>query len=158
MRLAFLSLLLVSPAYAETTVSFQNQTANIVQLIDNAQHSIHLAAYSFTSKPIAAALVHAHQRGVDVEVVLDKSNQTAHYSAATFLANQNIPTRINCRYAIMHDKFMVIDGKTVETGSFNYTRAAEEKNAENVIILRDDPAVARQYDAEWQRLWNEALH
>jgi phosphatidylserine/phosphatidylglycerophosphate/cardiolipin synthase-like enzyme len=78
-----------------------------------------------------------------VQAVLDKSNATAKYSSATFLANMGVPTRIDYEYAIMHNKFMVIDGVTVETGSFNYTKAAEEKNAENVIILRDCPDVAK---------------
>ena len=57
-----------------------------------------------------------------MRVVVDKSNETARYSAATFLANQGVPVRIDYQYAIMHDKFMVIDGETLETGSFNFNR------------------------------------
>ena len=56
----------------------------------------------------------------------------------------------------MHDKFMVVDGVTVETGSFNFTTAAEEYNAENVIVLRGDSGVAGSYEAEWSRLWSES--
>jgi phosphatidylserine/phosphatidylglycerophosphate/cardiolipin synthase-like enzyme len=59
------------------------------------------------------------------------------------------------RYSILHDKFAVIDGETLETGSFNFTSAAERKNAENVIVLHD-PAVAQHYTDEWDRLWRES--
>jgi phosphatidylserine/phosphatidylglycerophosphate/cardiolipin synthase-like enzyme len=77
-----------------------------------------LAAYGFTSKPIAAALVEAHWHGLDVRVVIDKSNATARDSAARFLVKAGIPVRIDYQYRIMHDKFIEVDGETVETGSF----------------------------------------
>jgi len=114
-----------------------------------------MAAYSFTSQPIAAALLAARKRGIDVRVVVDKSNAKARYTAATFLANQGVPVRVDYRYAIMHDKFIVADGATVETGSFNYTESAAKRNAENVIVLHD-PAMAQRYGKEWERLWGES--
>jgi phosphatidylserine/phosphatidylglycerophosphate/cardiolipin synthase-like enzyme len=129
--------------------------ALVVKTIESAKASIRVAAYSFTSKPIATALLDAHKRGIDVRVVVDKSNATARYTAAAFLANQGVPVRVDYRYAIMHDKFVVVDGDTVETGSFNFTSAAEKKNAENVIVLHD-PAVAKRYAGEWERLWKES--
>lgn len=128
----------------------------VVRTIDSARQSIDLAAYSFTSKPIAQALLRAHKRGVQVRAVLDKSQRTERYSSAHFLANVGIPVRIDDRYAIMHNKFMVIDGKTVQTGSFNYTSSAARRNAENVIVLWNDPAAAAAYLKEWQRLWDES--
>ncbi len=128
----------------------------VVKAIREAKKTIRVAAYSFTSKPIAEALLDAHKRSIDVQVVVDKSQAHEKYSSAVFLADVGIPTRIDYRYAIMHSKFMVIDGVNVETGSFNLTKAAEEKNAENVLVLRNDPEVARQYQAEWERLWNES--
>ena len=51
---------------------------------------------------------------------------------------------------------MVIDGQAVQTGSFNYTASAAGRNAENVLVVRDAPAVAAAYAAEWRRLWDEA--
>jgi phosphatidylserine/phosphatidylglycerophosphate/cardiolipin synthase-like enzyme len=128
----------------------------VVKAIGEAHHSIRVAAYSFTSKPIAQALLEAHKRGVDVKVVVDKSQAKAKYTSATFLANVGIPTRIDHRYAIMHSKFIVIDGVNVETGSFNFTSAAEHRNAENVLVLRNDPAVAKTYSDEWAKLWDES--
>ena len=73
-------------------------------------------AYSFTSAPIAKALVDAHKRGVDVRVILDKSQRTEKYSSADFVAHAGILTLIDAKHAIAHNKVMVIDGETVLTG------------------------------------------
>ena len=132
-------------------------TEAVVSLIGEAHETIRLAAYNFTSKDIARALLDAKKRGVDVKVVLDRSNAKARYSSAKFLAHADIPIRIDYKYAIMHNKFIVVDGDTVETGSFNYTSAAENKNAENVIILRNYPELAERYDEQWEKLWNESV-
>ena len=90
-----------------------------------------------------------------MQVVADrKANQR--YSAATFLANQGVPVRLNGNYAIHHHKFMVIDGENLETGSFNYSAAATNKNAENVLLLWHVKPLAEIYRKEWQRLWDES--
>jgi phosphatidylserine/phosphatidylglycerophosphate/cardiolipin synthase-like enzyme len=107
-------------------------------------------AYSFTSAPIAKALVDAHRRGVEVKVILDRSNRTAHYSAATFLDHAGIPVWIDARHAIAHNEIMIIDGNTILTGSFNFTKAAEQQNAENLVTIRDS-ALAEQHTANWQK-------
>ena len=101
--------------------------------------------YSFTSAPIAKALVDAHKRGVQVVVVLDKSNETEKYSAATFLVHAGIQTLIDDQHAIAHNKVMVIDSATILTGSFNFTKAAEEKNAENLLVIKDAPDLVHAY-------------
>jgi phosphatidylserine/phosphatidylglycerophosphate/cardiolipin synthase-like enzyme len=124
---------------AETSVYFSpngGATEAIVRELGSAQHSIRVQAYSFTSAPIAKALLDAHKRGVKILAVLDKSNQTDKYSAATFLANAGIPVLINAEHAIAHNKVIVIDDNTVLTGSFNFSKAAEEKNAENLLVLK----------------------
>lgn len=130
-------------------------TEMVVKTITEARQSIRVAAYSFTSKPIAQALLEAHKRGIDVRIVVDKSNATARYTAATFLANQGVPVRVDYQYAIMHYKFIVVDGEAVETGSFNFTAAAQSHNAENVLVLHDS-TVAQRYGQEWDRLWRES--
>ncbi len=132
-----------------------NAEAVVVRTIEGSKRDLLVAAYSFTSKPIARALVDARRRGVQVQVVLDKSQEGDRYTAATFLVNQGVPVRINRRYAIMHNKFIVADGDTVETGSFNYTSSAATKNAENVVVIRD-ASLATSYTKEWRRLWDEA--
>ncbi len=128
----------------------------VVRAIDGAHHSIDVAAYSFTSKPIARALINAVRRGVHVRIVMDKSQETERYTSATFLLHAGVPVKIDFHYAIMHDKFLVIDDAIVETGSFNYTYSAAHRNAENVIVIRNDPGLAAVYDREWHRLWSES--
>lgn len=86
-------------------------------------------------------------------MVLDKSNETARFSEAGEVAASGIAVRIDSRYAIMHDKFIVVDG---ETGSFNFTSAAERSNAENVIVLHGMPDVATRYEENFVGLWNES--
>ena len=124
-------------------------TDAIVHQLADAKKSVLILAYSFTSAPIAKALVDAHKRGVNVRAILDKSQRTEKYSGATFLVNAGIPTFIDDKHAIAHNKVIVIDGHTVITGSFNFTRAAEENNAENLLILQSDELAAR-YTENWQ--------
>jgi phosphatidylserine/phosphatidylglycerophosphate/cardiolipin synthase-like enzyme len=125
-------------------------TDAIVKEIGAAKTEILVQAYSFTSAPIAKALVDAHKRGVKVEAILDKSQRSEKYSSATFLANSKIPTFIDARHAIAHNKIMIIDSSTVITGSFNFTKAAEEKNAENLIIIKSRE-LAGIYIDNWNR-------
>ena len=127
-----------------------NCTAAIVEQIDNAKFEILIQAYSFTSVPIAKALINSHKRGVKIEAILDKSNVTGNYSSATYLANNNIPVFIDSIHAIAHNKIMIIDKEIVITGSFNFTKAAEEKNAENLLIIKSKE-LAQTYMNNWTK-------
>lgn len=128
----------------------------ILNAIDASQTSIQVAAYAFTSKPIAQALLKAKQRGVNVRVIADAKSSGNRYSAATFLANQGISVRTNGNYAIFHHKFMIFDARHVQTGSFNFSAAAANRNAENVLVMWNVPEIASVYDDEWRRLWDES--
>ena len=77
--------------------------------------SVLVQAYSFTSAPIAGAVVAAHRRGVKVQVILDKSQRSEKYSSADFLANSGVPVLIDDQHAIAHNKVIIIDGKTYTT-------------------------------------------
>jgi phosphatidylserine/phosphatidylglycerophosphate/cardiolipin synthase-like enzyme len=121
----------------------------VVNALDHATNTVLVQAYSFTSAPIAQALVEAHRRGVKVQVILDHSQRTEKYSEADFLRNNGIPPLIDARHAIAHNKIIIIDGYLVLTGSFNFTRAAEEHNAENLLLI-NDPVLSQQYIANWQ--------
>ncbi len=121
-------------------------TDAIVKEINSSTIEVLVQAYSFTSKPIAQALVNAKKRAVNVEAILDKSQKTAKYTSATFLANMKIPTYIDSKHAIAHNKIIIIDKETVITGSFNFTAAAEDKNAENVIIIKSKELAALYID------------
>jgi phosphatidylserine/phosphatidylglycerophosphate/cardiolipin synthase-like enzyme len=124
-------------------------TEAIIKELNKAKNTILVQAYSFTSAPIAKALLDAHKRGVKVEVILDKSQRTQKYSSATFLFNAGIPTKIDAKHAIAHNKVMIIDGETIITGSFNFTKAAEESNAENLLVIHDKK-LAERYTKNWQ--------
>jgi len=125
-------------------------TETIVNQIDKAKSEILVQAYSFTSAPIAKALVNAHKRGVKVEAILDKSQKSERYTSATFISNVGIPTYIDSKHAIAHNKIMIIDKETVITGSFNFTKAAEEKNAENLLIIKNED-LAKVYIENWYK-------
>lgn len=125
-------------------------TEAIVKEICKARSEVLVQAYSFTSKPIAKALMDAHRRGVKVIAVLDKSQRREKYTGATFLANAGIPVLIDDQHAIAHNKIMIIDRQTLITGSFNFTKAAEEKNAENLLILKGNNQLIEKYLANFE--------
>lgn len=118
-------------------------TDALVDLISSARKKVQVQAYSFTSTRIAEALVAAARRGVAVEVILDKSHRTERFAAVDVLARAGIPLLVDARHAIAHNKVLLVDGERVVTGSFNFTKAAESANAENLLILNDPELVAR---------------
>lgn len=118
--------------------------------INEAQKSIYLAAYQYTSADILQAIMAAKKRGVHVEVILDRTQKNGDSQAA--MVASGIPCYIDQTYKIMHHKFMVIDGINVETGSFNYTLNADKSNAENAMYVRGIPQLALAYMNEWVRL------
>lgn len=128
--------------------------ALVVKAIGEAKKTIKVQAYSFTNTDIAKALVDAAKRGVTVRVVLDKSQETEKYTSATFLANAGVPVRIDDDFAIAHSKIMILDDENIVTGSFNFTKAAEERNAENVLVIRGNKELAKLYMQNWQWRWD----
>lgn len=136
------------PAQGTIEVAFSppgGATAAIVAALGAARQRVWVQAYSFTSAPIAKAVLQAARRGLDVQVVLDKSQRTQKYSVADFFANQGVPVFIDDQHAIAHNKVMVIDSDTLVTGSFNFSKAAEQANAENMLIFRGNPALQKLY-------------
>jgi phosphatidylserine/phosphatidylglycerophosphate/cardiolipin synthase-like enzyme len=121
----------------------------VVRALNEARASVYVQAYSFTNTAIAKALVDAAHRGIAINVILDRSNRTARYSAATFLENSGIHPAIDAAHEIAHNKIIVIDETLVITGSFNFTNGAETRNAENLLLLRD-PALAQRYLENWR--------
>lgn len=126
-------------------------TAAIVQHIEKAKLSVRVLAYRLTSVPIVKAMREAHARGVKVQVVLDGSQQSEKYSDATNFHNEGMNVLIDHDHAIAHNKVMIIDAKTIITGSFNFSAAAEEKNSENLLIIEDHPKLAAAYLADFEK-------
>jgi len=122
----------------ESVLSLETSSeALVVKVINSSERSIRLAAYSFTSPVVVRALLNAKRRGVDVRVVVDeKGNKSkASIAAPNLIANAGIPARTISSYAIHHDIYIISDEKHVQTGSFNFSKAAAKSNSENVIVV-----------------------
>ncbi|MDE2005735.1 MAG: phospholipase D family protein [Rhodospirillales bacterium] len=126
-------------------------TAALIGAFDAARSEIRVQIYTLTARPIVAALLRAHRRGVDVRAIVDRSalrDDPADARAVARLAAGGIAVRIDTVPGLMHDKIAIVDRAIVLTGSFNYTYSAEHRNAENLLILRD-PALAALYLRNW---------
>ncbi|MGP8437771.1 phospholipase D family nuclease [Paraburkholderia fungorum] len=157
-----------SPARASGAINIEvgftpggSAEALVLKTLSSARQSIRLIGYSFTSPEVVRALIDAKHRGVDVAVAVDyKSNleedRTGRGRAALgALVAASIPTRVVSAFPITHDKYFIVDGKTVETGSFNYTRSAARRNAENAIVLTGDLDLVRAYLTNWQYVYSQ---
>ncbi len=120
-------------------------TEAVVAELKHARREILVQAYSFTSKPIGQALIDAKARGVHVEIVLDRSNEQEAYTELGHLLNQGMHPYIDAQHAIAHNKVMIIDRRTLLTGSFNFTHQAESENAENLLVVKGHPALLNAY-------------
>jgi phosphatidylserine/phosphatidylglycerophosphate/cardiolipin synthase-like enzyme len=152
------------PATGTVQVAFppwDNAEALVLGAIRHASSEILVQAYSFTSRSIARALVAAHRRGVVVRVLAD-SEQTQQMESSQIpeLAAAGIRVSLETRYQSAHSKVIVIDAgtaaETVLTGSYNWTYAAQSKNAENLIVLRGNAPLTRAYRENWLRHAAEA--
>jgi phospholipase D len=128
-----------------------NCTQVIEQEIQSAKTSIYMQAYSFTSKPIADALIHASRKGVKVAIIIDKTaRQQKTKFMVQYLRQNGLPIWVDYRPAIAHNKVIIIDRQSIITGSFNFTNAAQYRNAENLLVVHD-PALAEQYLLNWHK-------
>ena len=141
---------------------WQDVEARINRAIADARHDIYVQAFLFTSRPIAAALIEAHRRGVKVEVLADfEMNGKGDRSSIPVLAAAGIPVALETRYASAHNKVILVDPDDAEgvviTGSYNFTYSARARNAENLLLLRGNPAPAQRYLENWRRHRRDAV-
>ena len=123
-------------------------TKVISNLISKAKESVYVQAYGITSNEIVDELLAAHARGVKVRVLLDKSNLSDKYSKMQQMIDTGIDVSIDKVSGIAHNKVIILDERKVITGSFNFTKSADTRNAENVIIV-NDKEVASKYLQNW---------
>lgn len=151
----------VVPATGTVEVAFSpNQGAEelVLRVIDSAHTDLRLMAYSFTSAKVTAALVKAIKRGVNVYVLADKKqnlgegNTSKSRSALTTLQLAGAQVRVVGAFPIFHDK-VILTGKTLQTGSFNYSQAAATRNSENVIVHWNNPDLVSVYAGHFARSW-----
>lgn len=131
--------------------------ALVLKVIDSTQKEIRMMSYSFTSPKVVKALVNAHKRGVDISLIADASNltQKSGNAALSVLSEAGIGVRTISTYKIHHDKILVSDRKTLQSGSFNYSAAAAKSNSENVLVLWNAPDVASTYLGHWKSRWDQ---
>ena len=123
-------------------------TKLIANQIDKAEESIYMQAYGMSDGLITTALINAQMRGVKVRVLLDRSNLKQKFSKLHELQQAKIDVGIDKVPGIAHNKVIIIDKKKVITGSFNFTAAADKRNAENVIVI-EDQELAESYLQNW---------
>jgi len=148
-----------APTTAQIEVGFspdEGAEKLVLKAIGAARTEIRVLAYSFTSAPITQALLAARHRGVDVAMIVDHKNNIAEdrsskaKHALNALAYAGVRIRTISLYPIHHDKTLIVDGRHVETGSFNFSDAAAHRNSENVIVLWNHPELAQMCLRHWQ--------
>lgn len=159
---ALFCLPLIAQAAPSVQVGFSPEgsaRALVLATIGSARHHIRMLAYAFQAPDIVQALIAAKQRGVEVQVVVDKQRNQGKASQVAMreAIRGGVALRTNDRYHLHHDKTIIVDDSAVETGSFNFAPSAETLNSENVIVLRGMPEVARQYQAHWQSRWAQGV-
>jgi phosphatidylserine/phosphatidylglycerophosphate/cardiolipin synthase-like enzyme len=125
----------------------------IIRYINQARNSIHIMIYEFRLKSIEAALVDARNRGIEIKLVMDRS-QTQKSSLYSDLKQKGFDVKIANVKGIMHDKVAIIDGQYVIEGSFNYKPAAVTDNAENLVVI-NDVTIAQAYQNQFQQVYNQ---
>jgi phosphatidylserine/phosphatidylglycerophosphate/cardiolipin synthase-like enzyme len=129
----------------------------LIEQINSARQSIHIAAFEFNLTPIAEALIAAHRRGVEVQWVTDdefglEADGDEDHGQFAMLAAAGIEVKDDGRGALMHNKFLIFDGQVVWTGSTNLTRNDNFRNNNNVIVIRSS-RVAEMYEREFAEMW-----
>lgn len=127
--------------------------AHLVDTLQSAEESIYFLTFSLTSDPISQALLDAHRRGLDVAGVIEKGQSDNAGSDYQGLLDAGIDVRLDTNPANMHHKVMIIDGQVVITGSYNFSRSAEERNDENVLVI-ENKGLAAAYMQEFDRIYN----
>jgi len=127
----------------------------VLHWIDRANASIHVLIYSFTLDSIGDALVDAHNRGVEVQVVFEVQ-QISQYSEYQMLRAAGVAVRNDTNSNLMHNKVMIVDGMIVLTGSFNWSSSGENENNENLIVV-NSTYIAGIYEGEFRKIWDESI-
>src|SRR5262249_32084253 len=120
----------------------------VIGAIQSAKKQILVQAYSFTSPSIAQALIDAHNRGITVKILFDQTQLKAHHSQIPAFQKAGIPIKVDKTAGLAHNKVILIDHSVILTGSYNWTRAANNKNAENLLLIHDS-SLASIYEDNW---------
>jgi phosphatidylserine/phosphatidylglycerophosphate/cardiolipin synthase-like enzyme len=125
----------------------------VISEIKKAAHTIDIAMYYLSSRDIAQALVKARENNVRVRIVLDQGQEIEPASKSSYFIKHGFDIRYHLGFGLMHNKFAIIDGRTLITGSFNWTLTAEERNEENLLIITDESTIEK-YENRFNYLWS----
>lgn len=141
----------------ENYFSPQDQTMpNLVNAVNTATQSIRFMAFSFTEDSLGQAMMARAAAGVEVVGIFEQRGADTEYSECPAMLNAGLDVRIDGNPYTFHHKVIIIDGKIVALGSFNFSNNAVRSNDENLLIIHD-AGLAAQYEAEFQRRWAEAV-
>lgn len=131
-------------------------TGKVVDLVNRADYSVFVQANTFTSEPLARALIKAHQRKVSVKVVMDPVNVYRTDSQIKALHSASIAIRLEGTKKLAHSKIVIIDDEVVAIGNFNFSDAAHGRNSENLMVIHSQDT-AHRYWENWENHWREAV-
>jgi phosphatidylserine/phosphatidylglycerophosphate/cardiolipin synthase-like enzyme len=128
---------------------------HVVAAINGAQHSVYFMTFSLTSDPVSQTMIKAFQRGVDVAGVIERGQADNAGSDYQALLDAGVDVRLDGNPGNMHHKVILIDGQVVITGSYNFSRSAEARNDENLLVLHN-PQLTAQFMQEFDRVYDIA--
>ena len=128
----------------------------VVDGINSAKKEVLVQAFLFSNKRITEALIAACERKIDVKVIVDKEMEHHHHNTVPMLLKSSVPTFIDDKHRTAHNKVMILDENTVITGSFNFTKSAETRNAENLLVIRSI-AMAKAYKKNWDKHFRHSI-
>ena len=146
----------ISSSYAEIKIFFSPKggiAEEIIKQIDSAEAYVDTAMYSFTYESIAEAIIRAKNRGVQIRIPMDKGQSQGKSSKYKFLLDNDIAIIQDRHAGIMHNKIAIIDGRILFTGSYNWSKSAEERNEENLLEFIDEEEIIEIYQERLDYLW-----
>jgi mitochondrial cardiolipin hydrolase len=126
----------------------------IIDAIKQAEDTLDICVFTISDDRIAIAIKDAFNRGLGIRIISDNDKMLDLGSDIQDLANEGMEVRVDKTPFHMHHKFMIIDGKETLTGSYNWTRSAEEKNEENVVLI-NDVRTATSFQIVFEKLWEQ---
>ena len=146
------------PMVAEAHFAPREECAETLQrLLDDARHSVDICVFTITDNSVVRRVLAAHRRGVKLRIVSDNEKSLDRGSDIDRLRQEGVPVRLDRSENHMHHKFALFDRRLLVTGSYNWTRSADERNRENIAVT-DDRRLVEQFLEEFELLWKEFEH
>lgn len=126
----------------------------VIPEIRNSKHTIYISMFLISNHKIVDELIKAHDRGVDVKLIIEANHASQNYSLHKKLRDNGIPVKIENWAGKMHAKLAVIDENTIIAGSTNWTSSGFKYNDENLLIYRNIAEPAKMLTSEFQASWD----